>query len=412
MKKIPLHFQILIAMVLGGVLSSMFKSSLSPQSYGKYIEYVGILGDLFLRALKMAIVPLVMSSVMSGIINIGKSENIGRLTAKTMTWYFSTSILAIITGMFFVNLIQPGVGADIGLAEAVDKVQPATLSFRETIVRIIPTNILTALTEPNMLGIIFFSITFALFLTKVDTPLSEPIINGINGVFETMMKMVMWFIKFSPLGIFSIISLQVAKTDDILGLLHRLGIYGLTVLCGLIVHMFITLPLLMWIVGRVNPVRHFRNMSFPLLTAFSTSSSAATLPLTMDALVNKAKVSPRVTNFVIPVGSTLNMDGTALYECVAVMFIAQAYGRHLGIEQQLIVVFTALLATTGAAAIPMAGLFMMSIILTAVGLPLEGVGLILAIDRILDMCRTTVNTWSDTCGTVAIAKTEKEELNC
>jgi Na+/H+-dicarboxylate symporter len=182
------------------------------------------------------------------------------------------------------------------------------------------------------------------------------------------------------------------------------------VLAALIIHSTITLPLILKFIGNANPYKHFQAMTTPLLTAFSTSSSNATLPLTMEAVENNSGVSNKITSFTLPLGATINMDGTALYECVAAMFIAQAYGVELGFLQQILVVATALLASIGAAGIPMAGLVMISIILTAVGLPLEGLGLILAVDRILDMCRTTVNVWSDSCGAVIIAKTEGESL--
>jgi len=190
-----------------------------------------------------------------------------------------------------------------------------------------------------------------------------------------------------------------------------MGVYMLTVILALAIHFFVTLPLLMKILGKAKPFNHLRNMSTPLLTAFSTSSSGATLPLTMDAVETKSGVSNKISSFTLPLGATINMDGTALYECVAAIFIAQAYGVDLTIAQQVIVVLTALLASIGTAAIPMAGFVMITVILTAVGLPLEGLGLILAVDRILDMFRTATNVWSDSCGAVIIAKSEGEKLN-
>ena len=199
---------------------------------------------------------------------------------------------------------------------------------------------------------------------------------------------------------------EILKTD----LAGRIGIYMAAVLLGLIFHGMITLPLLLKLIGRVNPWLHFKGMTTPLITAFSTSSSSATLPLTMESVEHNSGVSNKITSFVLPLGATVNMDGTALYECVAAMFIAQAYGIELSFLQQMIVVITALLASIGAAGIPMAGLVMISVVLSAVGLPLEGVGLILAVDRILDMCRTTVNVWSDSCGAAIIAKSEGEIL--
>jgi len=226
-----------------------------------------------------------------------------------------------------------------------------------------------------------------------------------------MMKITMFIIKFTPIGIFGIVVKVVADQDDLLNLISRMGLYMGTVLLALGIHAFITLPLIVKMIGKARPLKHFSNMSTPLLTAFSTSSSGATLPLTMTAVEENSGVSNKITSFTLPLGATINMDGTALYECVAALFIAQAYGVDLSVGQQVIVVITALLASIGAAGIPMAGLVMITVILTAVNLPLEGVGLILAVDRILDMFRTATNVWSDSCGAVVIAKSEGEVLN-
>jgi Na+/H+-dicarboxylate symporter len=279
----------------------------------------------------------------------------------------------------------------------------------------IPTNVFEALVSSDMLAIIFFSILVGFFLTRVDDNYKLKLTDLFNAGFEIMMKITVFVIKFAPIGIFgivaSVVAEQAADREALLGIVERLGLYMATVLSGLIFHAFITLPLLLKLLGGINPWLHFRGMTTPLITAFSTSSSSATLPLTMEAVEHNSGVSNKVTSFVLPLGATVNMDGTALYECVAAMFIAQAYGIELGFLQQMIVVITALLASIGAAGIPMAGLVMISVILSAVGLPLEGVGLILAVDRILDMCRTTVNVWSDSCGAAIIAKTEGETLN-
>jgi Na+/H+-dicarboxylate symporter len=226
-----------------------------------------------------------------------------------------------------------------------------------------------------------------------------------------MMKLTHFVIRFTPLGILGIVVGVVAdQRENLVEVLGSLGKYSITVLIGLMIHSAITLPLILRTVGKINPWKHFQAVTTPLLTAFSTRSSSATLPLTLNAVENNSGVSNKISSFVLPLGATINMDGTALYECVAAMFIAQAYGIELGFLQQMIVVITALLASIGAAGIPMAGLVMISVILTAVGLPLEGVGLILAVDPFLDMCRTSVNVWSDSCGTVTIAKTEGEIL--
>ena len=397
-----LHWQILIGLVLG-VLYGLF---LSP-----YISYVDWMGVVFLRALKMIIVPLILSSLISGITNIGNAENLGRLGLKTILYYISTSVIAIVTGLFFVNLIKPGVGADLGLSKTVEGIVASDSSLPNTLINIIPTNIFDAFSSGHMLSIIFFAIIFGYFITQVNKKSSIFLTDFFNSTFDVMMKLTLFIIKFTPLGIFGIVAKSVSEAPSITEFAGRMGIYMLTVLLSLFVHAFISLPIVLRLVGKVNPRWHFKNMTTPLLTAFSTSSSGATLPLTMTAIEKNSGVSNKISSFTLPLGATINMDGTALYECVAAIFIAQAYGIDVTIGQQVIIVITALLASIGAAGIPMAGLIMITVILSAIGLPLEGVGLILAVDQLLDMFRTTVNVWSDSCGAVIVAKSEGEKLN-
>ncbi|MGD1842685.1 MAG: dicarboxylate/amino acid:cation symporter [Thermonemataceae bacterium] len=378
------------------------------------IDYVSWMGDIFLRALKMIIVPLILSSIISGIANLGNGENLGRLGGKTVLYYLTTSVFAIVTGLVFVNIIQPGVGAPIGNAAEVEGLEEARGSFGDTLLNMIPTNVFDAFTKGDMLSIIFFAILFGFFITKVQEKYSQQLTNFFNATFEVMMQITMFIIKFTALGVFGLVAAIVAEqagdSAALSAMAASLGKYMVAVVAALGFHFFITLPLLMRFVGKVNPLAHFKNMATPLLTAFSTSSSSATLPLTLTAVEQKSGVSNKITSFTLPLGATINMDGTALYECVAAMFIAQAYGISLSLGEQVIVVMTALLASIGAAGIPMAGLVMISVILTAVGLPLEGIGMVLAVDRVLDMLRTTTNVWSDSCGAVIVAKSEGEDL--
>jgi proton glutamate symport protein len=402
LKKIQLHWQIFIALILGVIFGAMFPD---------FVVYIQWMGDIFLRALRMLIVPLIFSSVVSGVTGIGSSENLGRMSLKTISYYLFTSFLAIATGLIMVNLIKPGVGTDLGLIAVVEGLDVSRDSFGQTLIKIIPVNIVDAMTRGDLPAIIFFAIIFGFFTTRVDKQYSQPVISFFNAVFEIMMKITMFVIKFTPLGVFAIVaSLVATHSENLFTIFGRLGLYMLTVIGALCFHGLITLPVLVRIIGKSNPIKHARGMSVPLLTAFSTSSSSATLPLTMEAVEFKSGVSNKTTSFVLPLGATINMDGTALYQCIAVLFIAQAYGVELSVIQQLMVMITALLASIGAAGIPMAGLVIITVILSAVGLPLEGVGLILAVDRILDMFRTAVNVWSDSCGAVIIAKSEGEEL--
>ncbi len=401
MKKPALHWQIFIGLILGIIYGLTFKSS---------VHYIAWLGNLFIQALKMIIVPLILTSIITGVANIGSSGNFGRLFTKTFAYYVVTSMLAIIVGLLFVNLIKPGVGAEINLVESVKEFGKKSNSFTDTLLGIIPTNIFSAMASGKMLSIIFFSMLFGYFITRIKKEKGELLKNIFDAGFDVMMKITMFIIKFTPLGVFALVAKLMASQDNPLATFESLGLYMLTVILALAIHAVLVLPLILKFVAKVEPKKHFKALTGPLLTAFSTSSSNATLPYTLEAVEQNCGVSNKITSFTLPLGATINMDGTALYEGVAVMFIAQAYGIHLNIFNQFIIVITALLASIGAAAVPMAGLVMMTIILSAVGLPLEGIALILPVDRILDMCRTTVNVWSDTTAAVTIAKSEGEKL--
>ena len=401
MKKIKLHWQILIAMILAVFYGIFLKDE---------VNYVAWMGDIFLRALRMIIIPLILSSIISGVANIGSAENLGRLGLKTFFYYIMTSTIAILTGLILVNIFQPGIGANLGLSQAVEGLNGSKEPIWETLKNIIPTNIFQAFVENRMLSVIFFAIVFGFFITQVKPKHSHVMKEFFNSFFEIMMKITLFIIKFTPLGILGIVAKVVSEQEDLINLLMRMGMYMGVVVLALSIHAFITLPVILKFIGKVNPFNYFKAVSTPLLTAFSTSSSNATLPLTMEAVEHNGGVSNKITSFTLPLGATINMDGTALYECVAAIFIAQAYGVELGLLEQFTIVVTALLASIGAAGIPMAGLIMITIILTAVGLPLEGVGLIIAVDRILDMFRTATNVWSDSCGAAVIAKSEGEKL--
>lgn len=401
--KLKLHWQILIALVLG-ILFGFLSRGLGFQSF--VTDKVSVLGVIFLRGLRMIIVPLIVSSIISGVTSIGSAKNLGRMGLKTFSYYITTSLLAIVTGLFMVNLIRPGIGAQVGLEATPEELAANVSKLGDTLLGIIPTNPLEAMVNGQMLPTIFFSLLFGFFITQTPDPYRQQLTGFFQSVFEVMMKLTLFIIRFTPVGVFALMARIIAQTG--LDVILPLATYMVTVMSALFIHATITLPLLLFFIGGINPLAHVRALSAALMTAFSTASSSATLPLTMDAVENNAGASNKTTSFVLPLGATINMDGTALYECVAAMFIAQVYGIELSLTQQFIVVLTALLASIGAAGVPMAGLVMMVIVLGAVGLPLEGVGLILAVDRILDMMRTSVNVWSDSCGAVIIARTEGE----
>ena len=401
--KLKLHWQILIALVLA-VLFGYFM----PEQ----VKYAGWLGDLFLRALNMIIIPLIFSSMISGITSMGNGKSIGRLGLKTISYYIVTSLAAILTGLVLVNLIRPGVGVDLGFASKVEGIPAGNQAISALFLNMVPTNIIRAMAEGEVIGVIIFAVLFGYFIGQAKPEYTKSLTTFFDACFEVMMKVTLFIIRFTPLGIFGLVSREISvHADQLVAIAGSLAVYVLTVFAGLVIHMFITLPLTVKWLGRAKPYKHLKNMATPLLTAFSTASSSATLPLTMDAVENKSGVSNKISSFTLPLGATINMNGTALYECVVVIFIAQVYGIDLSLSDQFLIVVTALLTSIGAAGIPMASLVMITVILTAVRLPLEGIGLILAVDRVLDMCRTTVNVWGDTCAAVIIAKSEGEKIN-
>jgi len=365
-------------------------------------------GGLFLRMLRMVAVPLIATSLITGVMGLGHAERLGAMFARTLLYYVVTSLLAITTGLAMVNLIRPGLGesgeeVNTNAQEATGVSGDIGEVLFEQIETMIPANPIGALAGGNFLSIIAFSLLFAIFSLIVGGKTAETIREISGAGFEVMMAMTMAIIKLAPFGVLFLM-LYVTATQGV-DVFKSLAWYMLTVVCALGFHAFVTLPLLIKFIARRNPWDFARAMSPALLTAFSSASSNGTLPLTLASVEERAGISNRVSSFVLPLGATINMDGTALYEAVAVLFIAQLYhGENLPLTQQLIVAFTALLASIGAAGIPHAGLVMMVIILQAVKLPVEMQGIIIAVDRVLDMCRTSVNVWSDSCGCAVIAR--------
>ncbi len=399
-----LHWQILLAM-LAGIAAGLVGGH-------DFVPYVGWLGTLFIKLLKMIIVPLVLTSIVSGVASVGGGRDLGRLFGKTLGYYVLTSLLAALTGLVLVNLIRPGVGASFTGVESKQLPQLETPSSAiDLLLDIVPENFFAAAAKPDMLAVIFFCILLGMTIaTLPEKP--RGLLTGLFGAgFQAMMKLTGGIIKFAPIGVFGLIVRVVGESG--LQSFKALGLYAITLVSGLTIHLFITLPLLLFFLGRIRPAIHFRNMTEPLATAFSTSSSGATLPVTLNAVEKEVGVSNKISSFVLPMGATVNMDGTALYECAGVLFIAQALGADLTFGAQLVVVVTALLASIGAAAVPSAGLVIIFLVLEAVGL--RGpevdviVGAMLAIDRPLDMYRTAVNVFSDSCGAAIIARSEGED---
>ena len=418
---LDLQWQILIGIVLGIALGLAINVAwgagvtTGPVYWIKTVFKYG--GDIFIRLLRMLIVPLVFASIYMAIVNLGDVRTLGKLGGKTVGFYFLTTALAVGAGLIVVNLFNPGLGIDreslsaLGIGTEVPaKVGRAGVGERspliiiiDTFVNMIPKNPMAAFAKGDILQVIFFTIFLAIMAAIVGRA-ADTMTGVIHGLDRIMQRGIMAIMAIAPYAIFMLVA--AIFMDLGFDALVALGKYALTVLVGLFIHAFITLTALVWVMGRYNPVKLIKAMAPALMTAWSTASSAATLPMTMNNLTHRAGVDPKVANFVLPLGATVNMDGTALYESVAVIFIAQLLGVPLTFGMQIVIFITASLAAIGAAAIPGAGLVTMGIVLTAAGLPLDGIGLILAIDRILDQFRTAINVWGDACAAVVIARSE------
>lgn len=416
-KKHKKPWGVLLAILLGVIVGTLLDKESHIGSFSFYV-FFDTFGKVFLNALTLVVVPLVFSSIVSGIARIGAEGALGRLGAKMFFFYFATSFLAILIGLLFVNLIGPGHAIEIpvtGEAEAqklsllkTHVSEQAGETFVKILISIIPSNILKALSQGEMLGLIFFSILFGYAISKIDEKPSATLKHFFHGIFQSMIHITHIIMKFLPYGVFCLVAKVFMTTG--LASIQSVALFALAVLLGLLTFVLIGLPLLLKIVAQVSPLRHFKAMSPALVTAFSTSSSSASLPITIDCVEKRAGVSNKICSLVVPLGTSINMSGSALYECVAAMFIAQAYGIELGFLMQIFIVVMSLLVSLGVAGVPSGSLIAVLIILKALGLPEEGLGLIVAVDRLLDMCRTTANVFSDSCCAVFVAKSEGEAV--
>jgi len=420
----PLYLQIFAALALAagfGVPVNVWGLGDSV-AVGWILGAADFIGTVFMNALRMVVVPLVAASVIAGIIGMGGQPGFARLGFKTVVYYTVSGMVAILIGLVLVNVIRPGVvSPEVAQAIVGQAERPAGLAESTTgrgagdlsgiFLRMFPVNIVAAATDNGqLLGIITFSILFGFFAARLpDGPrvFQRDLWESVQSV---MMAITELIIRFAPIGVFGLVAPLLARTG--FDVLRPLGWFVLTVVLALAIHFFVVLGLALKWLGRVRPSDHFRAMAPVLATAFSTASSAATLPVTLDTVEKSAGVTNRVASFTLPLGATVNMDGTALYECVVVIFIAQIFGVLHGFDltlaMQVNIVLLALLTSIGVAGIPSASLVAIAIILTAVGLPIEAVGLVWVSDRILDMCRTAVNVFSDTVGAIVIARSEGE----
>jgi Na+/H+-dicarboxylate symporter len=408
-----LHWKILIGMGLGVVVGLLANESVSIPGLSfldspvrtVLAPFLDPVGQIFIKLLKMLIVPLIVASMVMGVARVGDIRRLGNLGGKTFGFYVLTTFASVLVGLIAVNIIRPGVGAS-SLGGDVPDVARTPVTVGSILLNMIPDNPVRAAADGQILPLIVFSLLLGAVLTTIGQK-AKGLVDFFDSLNAAMMKLTDWIIKLTPIGVFALIATVVVQTGP--GIFANVGRYMLTVIVGLGFHALVTLPLLLRLVGRANPRRFVSKVAPALTTAFSTASSSATLPLTMECVEVEAGVKKRVSSFVLPLGATINMDGTALYESVAAVFIAQLYGIDLSFGQQVLVFLTATLAAIGAAGIPSAGLVTMAIVLNAVGLPLDGIGIIIAVDRILDMFRTSVNVWGDTTGCVVISRLVGDE---
>ena len=411
-----LHTKILVGLVAGVPVGLLL---------GPRVEYIEPAGDLFLRLIRMIVVPLVFSSLFVGTASLGDIRKLGRIGGKTIAYYMCTTALAIVIGLTLGNIIQPGSGLDESTktqllesyrSEANEKIEIAARrpsgvggtvkALLDTVIRVVPGNPIASLVESNMLQIIFFAILFGIAITLVPNNKGQPAIDFFEAVSEGMIRLVHIVMKFAPIGVLALIASVVGKFG--LEILLSLIKYALVVVAGLLIQVIFVYSSAVRVLGRMSPIAFFKGIRPAQLIAFSTSSSNATLPVTIECAEENLGVSEEVSSFVLPLGATINMDGTALYQGVAAIFIAQVYGIHLTLGDQLTIVVMATLASIGAAGVPGIGVITLAMVLETLGLPLEGIALILGVDRLLDMIRTTVNITGDASAAVVVAATEGE----
>lgn len=397
----------LLYLMIAGIVLGIF----SGWMYGSSMLAVEWIGEMFLDALKMLVVPLIISSMIVGIAGLGDVRKVGKTGLIALVYFMLTTCIAVGIGLVMVNIIEPGVAVEMTVEEVPDRVAgKESVSITDILKTFVSPNLVQSMAKMEILPLIMFSLVFGGVLTTLGEP-GKRAIDFFDTVNTAVMKIVHLLMYFAPIGVFALIASKLGAAgggDLFLAELAKIGKYVGTVLSALLVHGLVVLPTILYITTKRNPFTYFKNVVEALTTAFSTASSSATLPVTIECAEENNKISRKSSLFVLPLAATVNMNGTALYESVAAMFIAQMMGIELGFGDQMIIFVTATLAGIGAAGIPEAGLVTMVMVLQSVGLPLEGIGMLLSIDWFLDRCRTTINVWGDSIGAGVVDTLEEK----
>lgn len=408
-------FKVLGAIVLA-VIAGFYTTPDTNIAGISLIKLYDLVGRLFLNALTLVVVPLVSASIITGTARMGGEESFGKLGLKTFGYFVLTTTLAALVGYAFVTWMEPGgshsmlnyVTIDDAKLKAIENASGdgAFAKISQVLLTLVPLNIIAAAAQGQMLGLIIFCLLFGYFISKIEAQPASVMLSFWKAVFQIMMKITQLVMRALPIGVFALVA-KVVSTSG-LEAFKDVGWFVLTILAAFAFHVLVILPLFLKYAGGINPIAHFKAMSPAILTAFSTSSSAATLPVTIECVEKRAGVSNRICSFTVPLGTSINMQGTALFEVVVVLFIAQAYGINLSLSSQFIVILMSILTSFGMPGIPSASLVVMVLILQTIGLPAEGIGLIYAVDRVVDMFRTIVNVFGNSCCSVVIARSEGE----
>lgn len=410
-----LHTKIALGLVLGALVGGLSNALFPDAAWVAWLgdNIAGPVGQIFLRMLFMTVVPIVFISITLGVAGIGDMKTLGRLGGRTMGYFGLSTLIAAVIGLTLVNTLRPGGGVDPETRDALmatystSETAPTPPEFGvSTFVEIVPRNPVQAAADMDMLALIFFSLILGAALTMIPKEKADPVIKVLDGLGDAVIKIIDMAMRLAPYGVFGLIFVMTSQFGW--GLLGQLGMYVLVVLLGLLIHATVGISFLVKVFGRMNPVRFYRSIDAPMITAFSTSSSMATLPTSIATAETELDVSPKIAGFVLPLGATMNMNGTSLFEGVTVLFLAQVFGVDLAIGTQIIVVILAVLTAIGAAGVPGGSIPLMMVVMATVGVPPEGIAIILGVDRILDMARTTLNVTGDLSASVYVERVDRE----